>query len=110
MKETLHNIICEAIQEGECAWYCNYPPCNKVQQLAEALIKNGVIVPPCKIGDAVYYIGGIHNTLVKAAKVNEICFNGDAFSLGLISENNIYFDMQADEVFFTKNSAEEAIR
>ena len=42
--------------------------------IADHLLANGVIVPPCRVGDTVYYIGGIHNTLVKKAKVEEIYY------------------------------------
>lgn len=110
MEEKLQDIICEVIQDGGCIGHCNHPPCYKVKQLAEALIKNGVIVPPCNVGDTVYYIGGIHNTLVKPARVDEIYFNGGDFGLGLVTENNVYFDMPANEVYLTKNAAKEAIK
>lgn len=78
------------------------------ESIVDYLLENGVIVPPSKIGDTVYYIGGIHGKLIKPARVDEIYFNGCAFGLGLVSENNVYFDMPADKVYFTKKAAEEA--
>lgn len=68
-----------------------------------------VIVAPCAIGDTVYYISGIHGKLVKPAKVEEIVYNGTHFTLGLVSENNVYFDIPVDKIYFDKEKAEEAI-
>ena len=68
-----------------------------------------VIVAPCAIGDTVYYISGIHGKIVKPAKVEEIVYNGTDFTLGLVSENNVYFDIPADSVHYTKETAERII-
>lgn len=32
----------------------SYPVSQNVEQIADFLLKNGVIVPPCKVGDTVY--------------------------------------------------------
>ena len=110
MKDTLKELVCEAIQEDDCIAHCNYPHCHKVNSVVDNLIKHNVILAPCAVGDTVYYISGIHGRLVKPAKVDEIVYNGTEFTLGLISENNVYFDMPADRVYYTKESAEEAIK
>ena len=110
MKDTLKEIVCESIQEDDCIAHCNYPHCHKVNAIVDNLIKYNVILAPCAVGDTVYYITGIHGKLVKPARVDEIYFNGYDFGLGLVSENNVYFDMPADRVHYTKESAEEAIK
>ena len=109
MKDTLKEIVCESIQEDECIGHCNYPHCYKVNAVVDNLIKHNIILAPCKVGDTVYYISSIHGRLVKPAKVEEIVYNGTDFTLGLVSENNVYFDMPAERVHYTKESAEEII-
>ena len=79
-------------------------PCGK-------FIKHeNVIVAPCAVEDTVYYISGIHGRLVKPAKVEEIVYNGTDFTLGLVTDNNVYFDIPADRVHYTKEGAEEATK
>ena len=78
-------------------------PCNKF------LDETNVFIAPVSIGDTVYYIAGIHGRLVKPAKVEKILFDGSAITLGLVSENNVYFDMLLDKVYINKTDAEEAI-
>lgn len=58
---------------------------------------------------SVYYISGTHGKLVKPAKVEELVYNGTDFTLCLVSENNVYFDMLLDEVYLNKKDAEEVI-
>ena len=110
MKDTLKEIVCEAIQEDECIAHCNYPHCHKVNSVVDNLIKHNIIIAPCKVGDTVYYITGIHGRLVKPAKVDEIVYNGTDFTLCLVTDNNVYFDIPADRVHYTKESAEDAIK
>lgn len=87
--------------------FCSNDPaetvCNKF------IDEKHVIVAPCAVGDTVYYISGIHGKLVKPARVDEIYFNGIDLGLGLVSENNIYFDIPVDKIYFDKEKAEEAI-
>ena len=75
----------------------------------EYLNNEKVIITPYSVGDTVYYIAGIHGRLAKPARVEEIYYNGCAFSLRLVSENNVYFDMPADKVHAAKESCEQTI-
>lgn len=47
-RERLIELICESIQTDECIGHCNHPYCGKCEHLADHLLANGVIVPPCK--------------------------------------------------------------
>ena len=64
MRDRLTELICENIQTDECVAHCNHPYCDKCKNLADYLLENGVIVPPCKVGDTVYRViemgTGIH--------------------------------------------------
>ena len=97
----LEEIICEAIQD-DCIGHCNHPYCYKVNNIVAKLKENKVIITPYSVGDTVYYISGIHGSLAKPARVEEIYYNGCDFGLRLVSENNVYFDMPADKVYATE--------
>lgn len=53
MRDRLIELVCENIQD-ECVSHCNRPYCDKCKNLADYLLANGVIIPPCKVGDVVY--------------------------------------------------------
>ena len=63
---------------------------------------------PCKVGDTVYYITGIHNTLIKPTKVEEVYF-GDVFAVH-VSTQNTSFTLVEGEFFLTKEEAEAALK
>ena len=75
--------------------------------LADYLLKNGVIVPPCKVGDVVYHI---HKGKVFGGKVLMISILGS----GLIFDVAGGLCFTADEVgkyaFLTKEEAEQALK
>ena len=84
----------------------------KVEDLADYLIANGVIVPPCKVGDkiyrAVYDWEGCKTVseweLEKLeVYVDEVGFVDD-------SDNWIAFDDFGKTVFLTREEAEQALR
>lgn len=65
---------------------------------------------PCSFGDKVYYISGIHNTLVEEAIVKEFYVSQYSVSYGVYDEKKKYFFvLEPDEVYFTREEAEEAI-
>lgn len=104
-EECKHTKNCES-----CSGYGKGAQCMN-HHIADHLLANGVIVPPCKVGDTVYYIGGIHNSLVKSAIVEEIIMNSNGVSdLLVISENNVVFENSIKIFYFTKEEAERALK
>ena len=102
--------LIELLDDVHCAREdAPYQEIHNREELADYLLANGVILPPCKVGDKVYYITGIHGKLVGEAKVEELYYNGDGFAYR-VSSDYLYFDMQAEEIFFTKEEAEYAIK
>lgn len=106
-KEGLIDLLTDTLS------HCNNPLQNVydeiVEELAEYLIENNVVVLPYDIGDTVYYITGINNKLVKSAKIKEIFFDGDSFAFYVNTDNYTYFTLQEDEVFLSKSDAENEI-
>lgn len=64
----------------------------------------------CCFGEKVYYISGIHNTLIEEAIVKEFYISQYSVSYGVYDEKKKYFFvLEPDEVYFTREEAEEAI-
>jgi hypothetical protein len=84
---------------------------TKVDDVADYLLANGVIVPKFNVGDTVWYITGIHRTIVKSAIVEEIIINRNGVS-DLYVKNDMggYFENSVDIFYKTKEEAEEKLR
>ena len=103
----IKEIICEAIQD-ECIGHCNHPYCYKVDNIVDKLKQSKIIISPYSIGDTVYFITGIHNSLVKPAKVSEIYYGGENnFTFNVVTDNYVYFDLPLDEAYPTYEAAEK---
>lgn len=91
--------------ESAMYWGANTP-----KKIAERLIDEGMIVPPCKVGDTVYYLGGIYSRVVKSATIIEIIVNFRGVSeLLVIDENNMTCKDSIDIFYFTREEAEAAL-
>lgn len=78
--------------------------------LANYLISNGVISPPCRVGDTVYYITGLRNTLIKPAKIEEIIIGEDEIKDLFVTGNGCDFENSFDIFFLTHEEAEKALK
>jgi hypothetical protein len=78
--------------------------------LADHLIENGAIVPPCKIGDTVYIIG-VATLQMLERKVIGVYFYEEGISLAL--DNGMVVDVEqqfGETVFRTKEQAEQKLK
>lgn len=73
-------------------------------KLAENLIANGVIVPPCKVGDTIYQIDGVR---IYPSTIHEVTYTS---SKVIFVTENIVFDEQAinNSIFLTREEAEKS--
>ena len=62
-----------------------------------------VIVPPCKVGDKVYWID---NEKIKSCEVFEISIHSD----GILIHTGIQFCLKPEAVFLTPEEAEQALK
>lgn len=81
---------------------------------ADYLLENGVIVPPVKIGQTVYYIGGIYNGIrpIRSGTIEGIVITPKGVSeLWINGGNGIYYLRRTKENFYlTKEEAEKALK
>jgi len=95
-------ILCNTC--GECSnTYC-------AEYLADYLLANGVIVPPCKVGDKVYTVGVFSGQIISSEVVSIISTKNDCF-LHLENETVVCVSQQLGKtVFLTKEEAEEKLK
>lgn len=83
-----------------------------IEIMADALIANGVIVPPCKVGDKFYYLGQF--AVKGEIKNNFQVFENVVYSIEEFENDLIIYDERgmsygADCIFSTKGEAEKAL-
>lgn len=81
---------------------------------ADYLLASGVIVPPVKIGQTVYYLGGIYNGIrpIRSGTIDGIVITSKGvLKLWIKDRNGIYYLNTAKENFYlTKEEAEKALK
>lgn len=119
MRDRLIELICESIKTDECVSHCNYPYCHECKNLADNLIANGIIAPPCKVWDTVYYINRYNHIMlykheVYEAKVVRLVVTGYGVS-PVIRVKSVYSTYEipgvefGKNVFLTREEAEQAL-
>lgn len=99
----MRDRLAALVEEAEGMLNNDFPTPDMI---ADHLLANGVILPPCKVGDTVYYIafgkvykGECHAiTLKPTMQIHIYDYDGDNASL------------KADRVFLTREAAEKALR
>ena len=94
---------------------------DRIEYIADYLLKNGVIALPCKVGDIMYYIGkstdlsALHNTIYKSDVV-KIIHKEEGISIVLRFYNGPYCFAEITDIndfgkriFLTKEEAEKAL-
>ena len=102
--------------------FCDQCCANKyghyTENLADYLLANGVIVPPCKVGDVVYFLlednFPVHKWYISEETVTEVCSKG-IFTSGYYPPrddlgNYSSYDLFGKEIFLTKEEAEQALK
>jgi hypothetical protein len=78
--------------------------------IADHLLANGVIAPKYNVGDTVWYITGIHRTIVKSAIVEEIIINCNGVSDLFVTSDTGSFENSVDIFYSSKEEAEKALK
>ena len=75
---------------------------------ADYLLANGVIVPPCKVGDKLYIIASISQEIIESVVIG-MWIVEDSISI-LTIHGTILNDSLGKTVFLTKEEAEEKLK
>ena len=88
-----------------------------VEPLADHLIANGVIVPPCKVGDLVYVIrrkekrnkGGYWNSICFTKRVMQTAIKDGTAYIDCKRATKTDFSLVGKTIFLTREEAEKAL-
>ena len=83
------------------------------EHIADYLLENGVIVPPCKAGDKFYYLAqyAVNGEIKNDFKVfEEVVYSIEEFENELIIYDEGGISYGADCIFSTKEEAEEKLK
>ena len=80
---------------------------NNLNIIIDVLLQNGVVVPPCKVGDVIY---DIRNGKVFGGKIIMISYFGDSFTF--VATGGRYYTITdiGKTVFLTREEAEQALK
>ena len=106
MRDRLIELVCDKIQDGHCIGYCNHPPCSQCKDLADYILADGWIRPPCKVGDKVYCIEYNLKIIEEYTVSGYTIKNG---KLALFVFRGIYSAV-VSEWFLTKEEAEAKLK
>ena len=86
----------------------NKPTQFTLQSIADNLLENGVIVPPCKVGDKVYIVAEITNKIIECTVLGFwICET----NCSIITDHGTICSLSlAETVFLTREAAEQALK
>ena len=89
---------------------------KSIQAIADYLIANGVVVPPCKVGDVVYFVIEDDETeegkYISKQQINDVSTRGIFVSDSLLEENCGCFEPYSNfgkTVFLTREEADKAL-
>lgn len=100
---------------GECGRFGTEYDCL-IGLIADYLLANGVIVPPCKVGDTLYVLYGEPSYTIKEHEVSTILFGRTHDSIGLSNKSVFtvwekrWYDYFGKTVFLTREEAEQALK
>ena len=104
MRDRLSNMIQDSV--GGCAKHW-------ADTIADYLISNGVIVPPCKVGDKLYEVIDDEELFITELTVTEVGTKVVFYSGYVPPKDDIHYHIPIDEIgktyFFTREEAEKAL-
>lgn len=105
MQNDMRDRLVELIKEG-----ANGHTLMPTDSIADHLIASGVVVPKFNVGDRVWYISGIHRSIVKSAIVEEIIINCNGVSDLFVTSDTGSFENSVDIFYPTKDQAEKKLK
>lgn len=111
-EETFGN--CPQRRDGQCGTVQKLEMCQ-IGAITDHLLANGVIVPPCKVADEVWFIN-LYNEIVYIGRIHDVQYNGCSCVYRIVRdiENGGVFAFSEYEigkcVFLTRKEAEQALK
>jgi hypothetical protein len=84
---------------------------DPAEVVADYLLANGVIVPPCKVGDDIYWIDSDTNEIKCAKKdIKAVCYYGNNDFKIITQDESSPEDIGTQWCYLTKEEAENALK
>lgn len=103
MLDRLIELLTDSLNE----WECDVSP-ETVSEIAEHLLENGLIVPPCKVGDTLFYFNDFYK------RVREMQVTGIEIVVSCKSSRGSRHAFSSSSfektLFHTRESAEQALK
>ena len=101
-RDRLIELLFKVAKEKDCPQPC---------EIADYLLANGVIVPPCKVGDDIYWIDSDTNE-IKCQKngIKAVCYFGDDNFKIISKDENTPEDIGTRWCMFTKEEVEKVLK
>ena len=96
----MRDRLIELIEE----WHKNAP----TQYLADHLLDNGVIVPPCKVGDKLYIVADVSKKIIECTIIGVWLYEHSC--MVITDSGTIHNKSFGKTVFLTKEEAEQALK
>ena len=91
--------------------YFDYYEKHRCEQIADHLLANGVIVPPCKVGDYVLWNNGLKDSKTKLMEIKGFYYDSTDFGLRYILEiGQPIINHSGIEGIVPKEQAEQALK
>lgn len=103
-RERLIELQRKAFREWKNSTIDTFP----LEFITDYLLANGVIVPPCKVGDKLYIITSVSQEIVESVVIGAWLADG-VFSL-LTIHGTVMSDNLGKTIFLTKEEAEQALK
>lgn len=105
-KQRLYELIAQSYTSNRSKWevelFEDFMLQKEIPKLVDDLLDGGVIVPPCKVGDAVYVIV---NGKIREIVVDVISWTGFLFTF---NDDRVYVDER--QAYYTREAAEQALK
>jgi hypothetical protein len=105
MRERLVELVDKAKKE----YASDVTDYTETDYIVECLLNEGVIVPPCKVGQTVYVVDKRLNVWWQG-EVDCVYCNKNSFEYGILFDNDEYGAYNEEDVFFTKEEAEQELK
>ena len=109
-KEKLIELLKKADENADLKCITDYE--DAVADIADYLLANGVIVPPCKVGDTVYLPIKTDWGTIENYEIVEVGQDRDGIYFRIYDEeqNKVYLEEIGKTVFLTKEEAEGKLK
>lgn len=93
--------------------FCQFNIMENLNTIIDVLLANGVIVPPCKVGEKVYFVfeGDVLSdeiTLIEVTK--SAIYLSTCSERYMLINGYLYSEMLDEKAYFTKEEAEQALK